>query len=178
MTNHSAAPPSPPIARRGLRRTPLLPLLLLLAGCTGLSSSVRTGDTDELNHQVELYERALHWKDEVAAAAFWAPEKRAAWRRGTIERRDERDLSITSFDIEEVRLDKAGGRAFVKVSWVRLPSLTEKEDLVEERWERRDGAWLIVDEIGGPDGRPVDKKPESIGVVPSKATAAPSGRSR
>ena len=129
--------------------------LLLLAAITQLACAhVRTGSKDELDHQVDLYFKALRWKDFHAAAALVSTERRAQWRRARIAHKDEQDLSVTSFDIEEERLspETGGGHAFVKVTWVRLPSVVERTDEVEQRWEYREHAWLLVSEEGGPFG--------------------------
>ncbi|MHB1845526.1 MAG: hypothetical protein ACYCWW_11915 [Deltaproteobacteria bacterium] len=141
--------------------TKLRPLLLLLA-LVSCANVPRTGDPEALGHQAELYFKAIRWKDFVAAAAFLPPDKRAEWRRETIRRHDERDLSITAYDVEETRLTKSGGRTFVKVSWVRLPSISEQTDLVELRWRYVEGAWQLTDEIGGPIGRPPPKSTSTV----------------
>ncbi len=137
---------------RGMRFVPFL-----LAACLLACATVRTGGSqDDAEHQVELYCRALHWKDFEAASLLFAPEERSGWRRARDAAHDERDLSVTACDLREMRMNKAStkGKAFVKVSWFRLPDSVEQTAEVEQLWEWRDGKWYLMNEHGGPVGLP------------------------
>ncbi|MHB8418361.1 MAG: hypothetical protein ACYDCL_09820 [Myxococcales bacterium] len=128
-------------------------LWLLLAMSLSCASLIRGGGSqDDAEHQVDLFCRALHWKDFEAASLLFVPEQRSAWRRARDQAHDERDLSVTSCDVREVRLNSTstGAQAFVKMSWFRLPDSIEKTEEVEQRWEWRSGRWLLVRMVGGP----------------------------
>jgi hypothetical protein len=133
----------------------LLAALLPTLGCAHVRGG---GDQDDAEHQVELYCKALHWKDLDAASLLFLADQREAWRRARDKLHDERDLSVTACDLREMRLSplKDSAQAFVKVSWFRLPESVEKTEEVEQRWLYRGGKWMLFEEHGGPVGKPLD----------------------
>ena len=67
-------------------------------------------------------------------------------------RPDERDLSITDYDIEEVEVIEEGERAIVtsRIKWMRLPSVSEQSGTVTSEFIYREGKWLLEKQSGGP----------------------------
>ena len=161
-SGRGGSPPSNRLGGLGDGRRPKHPIALpirALAACLCVAGCAHVrggGSQDEAEHQIELYCKALHWKDLDAAAAFVIPEHRSRWRRARDAAHDERDLSIDECEEREIRLAPAGDTAvaYVKVRWVRLPDLVEKSDEAEEHWRYRDGSWLLASETGGPMGTP------------------------
>ncbi|HUB06466.1 MAG TPA: hypothetical protein VMB50_05675 [Myxococcales bacterium] len=129
-----------------------LAALLLLAPTAACATVRGGGSQDDAEHQVELFCRALHWKDFEAASLLFVPEVRGDWRRARDAAHDDRDLSITACDLRDLKLNSTstGARAFVKMSWFRLPNSVEQSGEVEQRWEWRSGKWYLMRELGGP----------------------------
>jgi hypothetical protein len=133
-------------------------VLLSSLGCAHARS--HGGDQDDAEKQVELYCKALHWKDFDAASLLLLADERSDWRRARDRLHDERDLSVTACDLREMRLNAAKdtGQAFVKVSWYRLPESVEKTEEIEQRWIYRGGKWQLFEEHGGPVGRALESE--------------------
>ncbi len=83
------------------------------------------------------------------------PERRERFEQALKARADERDLSISDYELERERISADGKSATVesRVSWTRLPSVSEKTELVTSELVRRDGSWLISRQQGGPFAR-------------------------
>jgi hypothetical protein len=144
---HSAADPvhSPKMTSPG--RALAIAALFVFAGCAHLQPG---GSTEDLDHTVDLYWKAVHVKDAVAAASFVYFDQRADWLR--VRNKREKDLDVTSFDVQGEHMEPNGLAATVlmKATWYLLPSVTEETDVVEQRWVVKDGHWLLVSEKGGP----------------------------
>ncbi|WP_375771757.1 hypothetical protein NR798_12975 [Archangium gephyra] len=101
---------------------------------------------------VESFHQRVRWKDYRIATRFIVPERRQDFERARREKQDERDLSITDYDIEEVEVVEEGERAIVtsRIKWMRLPSVSEQSDTVTSEFIYRDGKWLLEKQSGGP----------------------------
>ena len=120
---------------------------LVLQGCAHVHDG---GQTEDLDHAVDLYWKAVRWQDAVAGSAFVDAVERTNW----LTQRDKqtKDLNLTSFEVQREKVDKDGAAAtvFLKATWFQLPSLVEKTGLVEQRWVWVGAQWLVVSEQGGP----------------------------
>jgi hypothetical protein len=133
----------------------LLGALLSSFGCAHIRGG---GDQDDAEHQLELYCKALHWKDLDAGSLLLFVDQRSNWRRERDRLHDDRDLAVTACDLREMKLNpsRTAAQAFVKISWYRLPESVEKTEEIEQRWVYRGGKWQLFEEHGGPMGKPRD----------------------
>lgn len=122
------------------------------AVCSACAHIKRTADLESLKAAADTFHQRIRWRDFRGAAELIAPERRAAFQSARDALRDERDLSITDYQLEDVRLSADGSSAVVvsRVSWTRLPSLSEASQLVTSEFVLRDGAWLLAHQSGGP----------------------------
>jgi hypothetical protein len=122
-------------------------LIGLGLGCAHLKDS---GQDDDLDHAVDLYWKAAHWRDPIAGSSFVAPDQRSDWLRT----RDklEKDLNITNYEIQGEKIDPGSTTAsvIVRLTWYMLPSLVERTELVNQRWIYSSSHWLVSSEKGGP----------------------------
>lgn len=128
---------------------PLALLFLLLSACAHTPSS--TGK-ETLKPTVEGFHQRVRWRDYASAAQYLTPERRDAFEKARRAKRDERDLTITDFELEEVRVAPDGKSATVRsrINWIRLPSVTEASEPVESDFVFRDGKWMLSRQQGGP----------------------------
>jgi hypothetical protein len=110
------------------------------------------GGTEGAQSTAELFHHRTRWKDFGGAALLVVPERRSAFERSRRRLGDERDLSIADYELNEITLgpDSLSARVVSRVSWHRLPSISQHDDTVvtELRWS--DGGWMIARQIGGP----------------------------
>ncbi|MDY7228987.1 hypothetical protein [Hyalangium rubrum] len=101
---------------------------------------------------VEDFHKRLRWKDFRGAARHIIPERREDFLRTRRELHDERDLSITDFEILEAAIAPDGMRAVVttRFQWMRLPSASEQTATVTSEFVFREGAWLLERQLDGP----------------------------
>lgn len=127
----------------------LLFLALLGGACAHTSKS--TG-MEGLRPVVEDFHKRIRWKDFRGAARLMVPERREAFLRARSEQQDDRDLSITDFEILEAVLEPDGLRATVttRLQWMRLPSVSEQSATITSEFVFQEGAWLLQRMDGGP----------------------------
>ncbi len=115
----------------------------------------KLGSAEEMRSTAEQFHERVRWRDYPGAAELLVPERRDRFKEALRARGDERDLSISDYELEQARMSSDGKSATVvsQVSWMRLPSLTEKSELVTTELVRRDGVWLLSRQQGGPFGR-------------------------
>ncbi|MCY1075582.1 hypothetical protein [Archangium lansingense] len=130
----------------------LLALFLAFALSAGCAHTTKKSDLESLRPVVESFHQRVRWKDYRIAARFVVPERRQDFERARRERQDERDLSITDYEIEEVEVAEEGARAIItsRIKWMRLPSVSEQSDTVISEFIYRDGKWLLEKQFGGP----------------------------
>jgi hypothetical protein len=135
-----------------LRVIRLLAVLLALTLGGACAHTKKTSDTQSLRPVVESFHQRVRWKDYRLAARYIVPERRKDFERARRELKDERDLSITDYEIEEVQFVEEGQRAIVtsRVQWMRLPSPSEQTATVTSEFIYRDGTWLLERQVGGP----------------------------
>ncbi|MDQ3265073.1 MAG: hypothetical protein M3Y59_15675 [Myxococcota bacterium] len=132
-----------------------LPALLL---CTTLMSActhtpVRTeSDVQEVKSTADAFHRRTRWKDFQSASSLIVPERRAAFLAARDAQRDERDLSISDYELLEMRVEADGSRAEVvsRISWFRMPNLSEHSDTVITELVPVGTTWLIARQSRGP----------------------------
>ena len=123
---------------------------LLLGGAC--AHTPPTSDLETLRPVVEGFHKNLRWRNYRALSSFLVPEQRQDFERQRRELHDERDLTVTDYEIEDVKLAEDGTHATVhsRVQWMRLPSASEKTDTVTSEFVFRDGVWLLEKQQSGP----------------------------
>lgn len=128
---------------------PALCLLLLLAGC---AHQQRATAVDGLKHSADTFHKRARWKDYRSAADLIVPERRELFLEAREQLHDDKDLSITDYELEEMTLseDRKSGRVVSRISWMRLPSLSEKAETVRSDFYLVNGEWLLGRQDRGP----------------------------
>lgn len=145
----------------GPMRALVIALTHFVMGC----ATVRAPDLDELKPTVEAFHQRVRWKDFRSAAELVVPEHRDAFIKARSTGKDERDLFISDFQLEDARLapDRAAALAVSKISWYRLPSSTEITATVTSTFVWRENTWLLDSQDDGPFE---DLRPPKAGIVP------------
>jgi hypothetical protein len=127
-------------------------IALFACGLLSCAHSHKSGSPELLRPAVEGFHQRIRWRDYRAAAEFLVPERRAAFKKARKERNDEKDLTITDYQLDDVQLSEDGTTAQVTshISWIRLPSVTENSDTVVSEFVQRDGAWFLARQDAGP----------------------------
>jgi hypothetical protein len=109
---------------------------------------------DALKPAVETFHQRIRWKDFRGAAELVVPERRGAFERAVRERRDDRDLQINDYELEDARISEDGLSAEVvsRITWTRLPSSSVREEQVTSRFVLRGMTWLLARQENGPFG--------------------------
>lgn len=120
---------------------------LLLTSCATLRS-----DPELLKSTLESFHSRARWKDFRGAAELLVPERRDAFEKARRAGNDEKDLSISDFQLEDARLapDALSATAVSRMSWFRLPSASEQSATLTSHLVWRDGRWLIDWQDAGP----------------------------
>ena len=128
------------------------PLLAALCVACAHTPEAPKPDPAAVKLAAETFHRKARWKDFRGAAAMVVPDRRAQFVAACERRKDERDLEISDYELLDLRLDPSGDRAIVvsHVSWLRLPSLTEKTDTVTTEVVREGDVWLVARQDRGP----------------------------
>lgn len=123
--------------------------MLALGACATTSNK---SNLEALKPAVERFHEAIRWRDYRAASRLIVPERQADFQRARIELHDERDLTITDYEIQDVKVSEDGQRATVqsRIQWMRLPSASERTALVTSEFIFRNGAWLLERQLEGP----------------------------
>lgn len=131
-----------------MNRSLALLLALALAGCAHSPKD----KLETLKPIVEGFHKSIRWKDFRGAARIIVPERRDRFEDARRELKDEDDLSVTDYELEDVKLSDDGLRATVisRVQWMRLPSASAKTATVTSEFVYRDGTWLLERQLGGP----------------------------
>jgi hypothetical protein len=129
----------------------------LFLACAHTSSADRAKGAQAA---AEMFHHRARWRDFGGASLLLTPERRGAFERTRRLLGDERDLSIADYELDRVTLGGDGLSAQVvsRVSWHRLPSISQHDDTVVTELRCDDGAWLIGRQTGGPfDGELSDE---------------------
>ncbi|HSP80428.1 MAG TPA: hypothetical protein VLQ93_17990 [Myxococcaceae bacterium] len=129
-----------------------LAVLLVLALGGACAHTQKTSHLQALRPAVESFHQRIRWRDYRYAARYIVPERRQDFEQARRELHDERDLSITDYEIEGVELSEDNQRAIItsRISWMRLPSVSEQSATVTSEFVHRDGVWLLERQLGGP----------------------------
>ncbi|MBU8899527.1 hypothetical protein KRR26_28315 [Corallococcus sp. M34] len=133
-----------------MNRLPVLVLALLLGGACAHTS--KKTDLENLKPTVEAFHENIRWRNFRNVSRILVPERRDAFERSRREHQDDRDLTITDYEIEDVKVSDDGQRATVRstIQWMRLPSASAHTDTVTSEFIFRDGAWLLERQESGP----------------------------
>lgn len=113
---------------------------------------MRSSGAEGLRTTADLFHHRVRWKDYGGAALLIVPERRAAFEEGRRLMKDDRDLHIADYELTELTLSADGleARVVSRLSWHRLPSLSQHDDTVVSEFVWRDGAWFLSRQTGGP----------------------------
>lgn len=132
-----------------VKRSLALLLPLVLAGCAHTSKQTAL---EALKPAVENFHKAVRWKDFRAASRLIVPERQEPFLKARRTLKDEQDLSITDYELEELKLSEDGQRATAtsQIQWMRLPSASAHTATVTSEYVYRDGVWLLERQDDGP----------------------------
>lgn len=120
----------------------------LLSSC---AHGPNKGDPDSARSTAELFHHRTRWKDYGGAARLLVPEKRAAFDEARRTLHDERDLTISDYQLDELEvLEDGTARVVSRLSWYRLPSISAHEDTVVTTLVYLEGRWFVAGQTGGP----------------------------
>lgn len=130
----------------------LLALLLVLLIGGSCAHTPSKPPTELLKKAAEGFHERIRWRDYPVAARYVIPERRKDFERARREQQDERDLTVTDYEIQEVEYSEDGYRATVtsRIEWMRLPSASARSATVTSEFVYREGAWLLERQFGGP----------------------------
>ncbi len=128
------------------RTLALLPLVLLLAGC----SHNPFDPGPNLKSDAEDFEKSLRFQDYAGAAQLVVPARRQAFLAA--RRKEGNDLEVTDMEVIDVQMSPDGKQAVVvsRMRWVRLPSVSESTAEVHAAWVLSAGGWQVLALAGGP----------------------------
>jgi hypothetical protein len=130
----------------------LLAVLLCLTLGGACAHTQKATNLESLRPTVRSFHERLRWKDFRGAARIIVPERREDFQKARLQHRDERDLSITDYEILEVVISEDAQRATItsRIQWMRLPSASEQTSTVTSEFIFQDGAWLLERQLDGP----------------------------
>jgi hypothetical protein len=144
-----------------MKRAVTLLIVLVAASCVG----VKKGEVEELKPAVEAFHQRVRWKDFRGAADLMVEERRAPFIKARAKLKDERDLFITNFELEDAKIsaDLMAATAVTRISWYRLPSTTEETATVTSLFVWREGTWQLESQDEGPfeELKPAPIKPRA-----------------
>lgn len=110
-------------------------------------------DPAAIRSAAEKFHQRVRWKDYRGASDLLVAERRQPFVDERESLNDERDLTISDYELTDVRVDEDGERAWVisRMSWFRFPSITEQTQTVTTELVRlRDQHWVIARQDRGP----------------------------
>lgn len=126
--------------------------LLLAVALTGCATTRQKGDLADLKPTVEAFHRHLRWKDFRGATDFMVREKRAEFIKARLDRNDDRDLTVSDYQLEDctVEADARTAACVSRINWLRLPSVSETSEVVTSVfvWDGRH--WRLRSQVNGP----------------------------
>ena len=131
-----------------MKQVALASLALFFAGC----ATVPKGDPEDLKPAMRALYQSFRWKDFRGAAEMMVVERREAFVKARTKLKDDRDLFITNFELEDAKIspDLLIARAVARLSWYRLPSTTEETATVTNVFVWREGTWQLESQDEGP----------------------------
>lgn len=130
----------------------LLAVLFCLTLGGACAHTQKATNLESLRPTVRSFHERVRWKDFRGAARFVVPERREDFEKARRQREDDRDLSITDYEILEVVISEDALRATItsRIQWMRLPSASEKTSTVTSEFIFREGVWLLERQLDGP----------------------------
>jgi hypothetical protein len=142
--------------------------LVCLASC----ATIRPPDVEELKPAIERIHTRLRWKDFRGAADLIVPERRTSFIKARTKLKDERDLFISDYQLEDARLspDLQSASVVSHMSWYRLPSNSEQTVTITSVFVWRENVWMLESQDDGPfeelkpapESAPAPKPGESV----------------
>jgi hypothetical protein len=126
--------------------------MLALVSLGSACATLPKGDVEELKPAAEKFHERIRWKDFRGAAELVVPELRMRFVRSRLASNDEKDLFITDFQLEDAQVaaNRLEASVVSRISWYRLPSTTEKSEIVTSLLVWREGQWLVERQDAGP----------------------------
>lgn len=153
------------------------PFALCAALALTACATVPRGDVEELKPAIEAFHQRARWKDFRGASDLIVDERRGAFVKERLKLKDDQDLFITNFELEDAKVatDMLSASVVTKISWYRLPSSTEKTAIVTNVFVWRESAWLLESQDDGPfeDLKPAPPKPAAPAAPSPAPEAAP-----
>jgi hypothetical protein len=124
-------------------------------------ATLKTPDVEALKPAIETFHQRARWRDFRGASELLVSEQRLPFIEARADARDEKDLFITDFTLEDAQLsaDKSQATAVSKIAWYRLPDATQVEETVTSIFVWREGRWFLQSQRRGPFpelARPLD----------------------
>jgi|CXWL01.1.fsa_nt_gi hypothetical protein len=134
------------------RRWSLALWLIATAGLGCVTGRPEKPDAETLKPRIEDFHLRVRWRDFRGAAELLVPERRAAFLKARAEKHDEKDLSITDYQLEECVFATDGLKAecISNLSWVRLPSVSEERATVTSVFVWSGNTWQLAQQKEGP----------------------------
>ncbi len=135
------------------RAAPLACLIATLAVCAPAACAHSAANRmDSLRRAADTFHQRARWRDFRGAAELVIPERRLAFEKARVKGHDDRDLTITDYQLEDARLSPDGFSAEVvsRLNWIRLPSVTEETALIHSELVWREGTWFVARQDEGP----------------------------
>ncbi len=109
-------------------------------------------DTETLKPRIEDFHLRSRWRDYRGAAELLVTERRAPFLKARSVKNDEKDLSITDYQLEECTFSNDGARAecISNISWIRLPSPSESRATVTSVFVWDGSNWYLAQQDEGP----------------------------
>jgi len=139
--------------------------LLLCAGCAHGRKS--KGGVDGLKAAAERFHQLARWGDLRSAFQLVTPEQRLKALKEALDRKDDDNLKVLDYELEDAQVDGARATVLSKITWQRLPSVSAKTDAVTFEFVDREGVWFIDGIEGGP--LPLAKEHPSPGPTPARS---------
>lgn len=99
----------------------------------------------------EAFWKRARWRDWRGAAEVIVPERQKQFEKAREVQGDEKDLTLTDYELLEAKPAIEGKAVVVtKVSWIRLPSVTEKTDTVTTELVQLGSVWFVAQQDSGP----------------------------
>jgi hypothetical protein len=121
------------LGRISVRRWMLAISIIMLAGCTSLGTEYRMSQLDDLTW---AYTRAMEWSDFATAHSATKIAAGAA----TLDASAYKDIKVTSYELISTRVRDKGKSILrsVRISYVRLSDMAERNLKLEEEWTYSD----------------------------------------
>lgn len=116
---------------------------LLLTGC---AAAQKKSPSERLHDAAVGYYDGLRWKVYRQAAAFLPAGEQADFIRRKEAERDA--VSVLEYELRRLELGPDGEQAVVEVeyTWHKMPSTTLRTTRVQQRWQRVEDAWLMMEQ--------------------------------